>query len=271
MEGTELKLLLLLLLTGHSLGDYYFQTQAMADRKELELKALLHHCLVYSVPFGLMALLFRLDTGLFMAGALAVLIHGLVDYAKALLKRLGPAKNRTDAVSSGKIYLLDQGIHWLSLILLAWTFRSGADRLVPWGLIEEMFLELGYTWHKALQWILAFLLIGRPSNITFVRLFSMFKPGEEDPAPAGKGTVVLRERDKLKAGAIIGVLEKMISLIFLTVGEYMAIGLILTAKSIARYDRISKSSAFAEYYLIGTLTSIIMVLLIYFLCFVILG
>ncbi len=47
----------------------------------------------------------------------------------------------------------------------------------------------------------------------------------------------------------------------------MAIGLVLTAKSIARYDKISRSSTFAEYYLIGTLASLIMVLLIHALVF----
>ena len=61
------------------------------------------------------------------------------------------------------------------------------------------------------------------------------------------------------------------ALIFLSLGEAMAIGLILTAKSIARYDKISKSPSFAEYYLIGTLSSIITVLVIWWLCFRALG
>ncbi|PPK82351.1 uncharacterized protein DUF3307 [Lacrimispora xylanisolvens] len=38
-------------------------------------------------------------------------------------------------------------------------------------------------------------------------------------------------------------------------GQYSAAGLVLTAKSIARYDRISKDQDFAEYYLLGTLMS----------------
>ena len=45
-------------------------------------------------------------------------------------------------------------------------------------------------------------------------------------------------------------------------GQYSAVGLVLTAKSIARksiarYDRISKDQSFAEYYLLGTLLSTI--------------
>ena len=51
--------------------------------------------------------------------------------------------------------------------------------------------------------------------------------------------------------------------IFLIWGQFAAIGLVFTAKSIARFDRISKDQGFAEYYLIGSLFSIISVLLLY--------
>ncbi|HLR21754.1 MAG TPA: hypothetical protein VK087_07095 [Tissierellaceae bacterium] len=46
-------------------------------------------------------------------------------------------------------------------------------------------------------------------------------------------------------------------------GQYNAIGLVFTAKSITRFERISKEPSFAEYYLIGSLYSIICVLVIY--------
>lgn len=49
-------------------------------------------------------------------------------------------------------------------------------------------------------------------------------------------------------------------LIFLSIGQYSAIGLVLTAKSIARFDRISKED-FAEYYLPGTLISTVIVII----------
>jgi hypothetical protein len=62
-------------------------------------------------------------------------------------------------------------------------------------------------------------------------------------------------------------LERLIIVIFLSINQYSAIGLVLTAKSIARYDRISKDQAFAEYYLLGTLLSSIMVIVTYLLVF----
>ncbi len=62
-------------------------------------------------------------------------------------------------------------------------------------------------------------------------------------------------------------LERLIIVIFLSINQYSAIGLVLTAKSIARYDRISNDQAFAEYYLLGTLLSTIMVIVTYLLVF----
>jgi len=58
------------------------------------------------------------------------------------------------------------------------------------------------------------------------------------------------------AGAMIGFLERALILTFILVGEYIAIGLILTAKSIARFDEL-KDRKFSEYFLIGTLSSIL--------------
>jgi hypothetical protein len=58
------------------------------------------------------------------------------------------------------------------------------------------------------------------------------------------------------AGALIGILERIFTVTLVLVGQYMALGLILTAKSIARFEDL-KDRKFAEYYLIGTLSSML--------------
>jgi len=50
-------------------------------------------------------------------------------------------------------------------------------------------------------------------------------------------------------------------------GQFAAIGLIFTAKSVARYNKISENQSFAEYYLIGSLFSMISVLVTYILLY----
>jgi hypothetical protein len=63
------------------------------------------------------------------------------------------------------------------------------------------------------------------------------------------------------AGAIIGFLERGLVLTFVLLNQYTAIGLILTAKSIARYKELD-NRRFAEYFLIGTLSSMLFAILI---------
>ncbi len=63
------------------------------------------------------------------------------------------------------------------------------------------------------------------------------------------------------AGAAIGVLERIFTLTFVLIGEHTALALIFTAKSIARFEEL-KDRKFAEYYLIGTLSSLLFAMLI---------
>ena len=55
--------------------------------------------------------------------------------------------------------------------------------------------------------------------------------------------------------------------VFVLLGQYSAVGLTMTAKSIARYEQITKDPAFAEYYLIGTLYSMLYTVALYAVIF----
>ena len=63
------------------------------------------------------------------------------------------------------------------------------------------------------------------------------------------------------AGAVIGVLERIFTLTFVLIGQHTALALIFTAKSIARFEEL-KNRKFAEYYLIGTLSSLLFAMFI---------
>lgn len=112
-----------------------------------------------------------------------------------------------------------------------------------------------------LRWILLLLCIYKPSNITFIRLFSQYKP--DDTNASLNNELIKCKVNNKSTGAIIGFLERLLIVIFISLNQYSAVGLILTAKSIARYERISKDQEFAEYYLIGTLTSVLLSILLY--------
>ena len=63
------------------------------------------------------------------------------------------------------------------------------------------------------------------------------------------------------AGRTIGILERMLITPLIFVGAYEAVGLALAAKSIARFDQL-RDRRFAEYYLIGTLASVALAVVI---------
>ncbi|WPC09816.1 hypothetical protein [Globicatella sp. PHS-GS-PNBC-21-1553] len=104
--------------------------------------------------------------------------------------------------------------------------------------------------------ILFGVLITKPINILFKLAFSRFQSPDISSEESVKG-----------AGAMVGNLERIAMGILMLLGQFASVGLVFTAKSIARYNKISNSPSFAEYYLIGSLYSIIAVLICYWLLF----
>jgi hypothetical protein len=96
---------------------------------------------------------------------------------------------------------------------------------------------------------------------------------------AGRGVVLIRSvlelpslqmrRDEDRnAGAIevargraVGALERALTLTLVLLGEYSAVGWIIAAKSLARFKQL-EDREFAEYFLVGTLASFLLALLV---------
>jgi hypothetical protein len=74
-----------------------------------------------------------------------------------------------------------------------------------------------------------------------------------------EGTAEIKNNDRtieLKyAGEMIGILERLLILTFVLAGSYEAVAFSVAAKSIARYKELDYKN-FAEYYLLGTLASV---------------
>lgn len=60
-------------------------------------------------------------------------------------------------------------------------------------------------------------------------------------------------------GRAIGVLERGLALSLILLGQYGAVGLVLAAKSVARFKQM-EDREFAEYFLVGTLASLLLAL-----------
>ena len=88
-----IKVALNLLLIGHFLGDFYFQTNKIAQSKEESLSKLIVHSLVYflSMTLGILAII---SLSLFKWVVLISLLHFLVDWSKSFVIRKYPLKDK---------------------------------------------------------------------------------------------------------------------------------------------------------------------------------
>ena len=245
------KTLLLFLLLLHMIGDYYIQTDSMAIRKKRSYQAVVHHCLLYIIPLAGLTLLWSVQA--LVLALILWILHFATDTAKYFITR------KHEQLSEPLVYLADQCLHILMIVIAVLLLKSYAIPFTFVAGIEEFFALLSLHLLSVLRWLLFIAFIWKPANITIKILLMHYKP---------QSTAQNDTREN--AGAFIGVLERMLIAIMLSVNEYAAIGLVLTAKSVARFKRIAEDQTFAEYYLLGTLLSTLFVIIAYFFLFIIL-
>lgn len=165
---------------------------------------------------------------------LALLVALLLFCARvAILSLTGyVARGRAAAL---KGLLFHEGTHALVLYLMA--------RFLP---DARVFVHLG-NWlgvpigARALFVLFGYLTLSRPTSV-FVKLVLSHLRGSEEEASGG-------------AGQIIGIAERLIIFTLGLSGQYAAIGFMIAAKSVARFEKF-KEKDFAEIYIVGTLASI---------------
>ena len=262
------------LLCVHLLGDFYFQTQKMADKKQGQFSWTICHCLIYGAGSWLLFFLFLPGMNLRYILAFAA-AHAAVDIVKYAVCRIfrerRPLREFIESPRGRRdVFLLDQAVHLAAILGVSyWTAQSDIASLYG-ASSAVLFDSFGISEITCLRWAAVLLLIHKPVNILIANILSGYKPDKDGGADNGGEADSGREPDSERepdrgrtiqkdknAGRMIGTLERIIMVIFISIGQYSAVGLVLTAKSIARYDRISKDQEFAEYYLLGTLLSTI--------------
>lgn len=233
----------ILLVFCHIMGHYYLQNENMAINKNKSNRMLMCHCLIYGGTVCLITglIFWKIYMSIFV---LAVLSHFIIDLAKSVLFRKCKEKitNR-----ERDIYITDQILHLIFLGICAYVIRDCTVK----GPVIELFNNLGIDKIVFMKICTFIMLMHKPANITIKRLIEGYKPLTDSVIEENK-----------KTGAMIGTLERYVILIFLYLNQYSAIGLVLTAKSIARYKEL-ENKEFAEYYLTGTLLSTLIVIAVY--------
>lgn len=175
---------LCLLLVGHTFGDFYFQSDKLASKKERSRTAMLHHCVLYAI--GMAAAIAVLAYGLqcdLRAAALAwvalCLAHALVDFAvRPNLIRSLPGSLRP--------FACDQAIHLACCL-------GAALCIAPWCASE-----LSAYWGDSLVWATSLLLTGAPVCVLVKLVLGDLRQSAQEPSDT---TVKPGERGERHRGA----------------------------------------------------------------------
>lgn len=250
-------LLFWMFLCGHLVGDFYLQPQSLANQKKKKTRYLLLHSLIYfaSILFFILPVT---NVKIFFTSILIFITHFIIDFIKIKIKSsLKPCNflNRN-------AFCIDQMIH-IAIILLMVYLHTIDNIVAPNYIGNKLYpiydsLQLNIPYIQFIKYVFVILLIGRPSNIL---INEINKKENIKKSCDNKDTIEKKEPEYENAGHLIGFIERVIVVIMIVLKQYSSLGLIFTAKSITRYDKISKEPAFAEYYLVGTLLSLLIALL----------
>lgn len=217
-----------LLVLGHLVADFVLQTNGKAERKREPRVLLAHTGVVLASHAAFLAPLAFVDgappvRALLGTAVGIAAVHAAIDAAKA---------RRADA-GTFRVFVADQALHFATLLLAAWALAGFARPPAADGgaAASVALVAAGYVANST------------PASIFLGKLLHGLKM--EGPVPARP------------AGRYIGVLERMLILTFVLLGQWAAIGFALTAKSVARFPQFKDGQDhFAEYFLAGTLASV---------------
>ena len=233
-----------ILISVHLLADFLFQTSAYSEKKRKMLKPLLLHCFIYFIVFEIILLaILEFKKGILL-GIIISVFHFLINFTKNKLEKSFPQRRLQIWIFS-----INQLIHFAIIIGMYYIFNLE-------NFASQLYIDLQNCEHFKIfiLYIMVFSIILDPASVFIRKLFTSIS----------SKTYPKENLEELKAGNIIGKLERIIIAILLLNNQFGVIGFVLTAKSIARFKQMENRD-FAEKYLIGTLTSFLIVLISVFI------
>ena len=245
-----IKIVLLLFLIGHVLADFYLQTTKLALEKDLYFRRLLKHGLIYLLTMIVMITPI-MSVKLLLWASMIGLVHFAVDFIKFILKNSFALSSKLET----SVFFIDQAVHIITIFVAVVCISHFSVPIEYLNWFTNIIAYIQTDFENILSWVLIILTIITPSSVVIKKVLFHYKPTDDE------------HEGHPNAGSLIGILERAIILLLLSVGQYSAIGFVLTAKSIARYNKMADDPAFSEYYLLGTLLSSLLVIIAYLLIF----
>ena len=169
------------------------------------------------------AWLFSFTAGYWWMALSIAVLHLVIDGLKSVCKNVKGA------------FFIDQLLHLAVIVAAVVIYNNVCEVALPVWLPET----------QVLMWIVAFVFCLRPANF-FIQ--AIFKDAQISVPNGGD-----ENQSLANAGHVIGNVERMLSLVFVMLAQYEAIGFLLAAKSLLRFRETDTVKS--EYVLVGTLLS----------------
>ncbi len=241
----------LALYLAHLLTDFVFQSSHLVQQKKngqaigyFKHGAIHYLCAVLAAAFFLPGAVWSLR---FQVAVIALtLIHLSIDICKIQFSKSRPLADGALA------FVVDQVAHLITVVLAAcWIERTSPVSIARTGL-QALRAQSNQILLLLVVYVLVIFACGyliRFVTKPLMRHIAKGKPQSPD-SPPNETPAQLSN-----AGMYIGWLERFLVLTALLLHSAATVGLIIAAKSIARYPQFHREQ-FAEYFLIGTLLSI---------------
>ncbi len=224
--------LILLQFIAHLMSDFIFQSHNWSVKKS-ENFITKYHFYHILVVFGF-SYIVSFDFGFWYCALLLALLHLIIDGLKSFLQLKTKRFN---------YFFVDQLSHIIILISISVLYHTSH------GIHFIIEIPIG-----AVLIIASFILVAKPTNIFIKNIFTLFSIEIPDsPKHDNIDETDFRQIDASlpNAGKLIGIMERLLVLSLILVGQFSAVGLIIAAKSILRFKSTQKN----EYVLVGTLLS----------------
>lgn len=223
--------LMLAVLLGHALGDFYFQTNNMASNKKTYI---LKHVLIYTITLTLVYFLLTKSADFLLFGLLIFTSHLIIDRLNIFISRR--INNNYSGITT---FVIDQILHISILIIFMFYFNRAA---LSDNSVNDIILIL---------FILSYLIM--PSSIVVDKVICMVSKSHTS------------NKFELDEGTVIGILERLLILAMGISGAIGGIGFLIAAKTMVRYGQFEDKGGaeFRSKYLIGTLLSVLLGFLFY--------
>lgn len=211
--------LVIKLILAHLIGDFLLQTgKGVKDKQERKHRSPFLYLHVF-IHLVALAIVLQLNTDYWLGVVIIVITHYIIDLAKLLF---------TTEKNGQVLFFLDQIAHLLVITGVVHYYHP-----FEW--------DINLLFSPQVLLFIAFLIFVTYASAIFISVL----------------LVNWKSESPNKAGRYIGMLERLFIFLFILLDYWQGIGFLLAAKSIFRFNDISKAEerTLAEYILVGTLLS----------------